>query len=174
MRFSKKAEDKVKRFKEVEALLQDPGVSQDQAKMKDLGKEFRALQKVTGLYAQYLKIQEEVAEVEHILKDKNQPADLVSMATHEMETLEKRKKKTVHELEGLLIQEDPMLSKNAILEIRAGTGGLEAGLFAGDLFRMYSRFASVSGFKMEVLSSSPNEAGGFKEIVASVTGQGAY
>ena len=174
MRFIKKAEEKIKRFKEVEALLQDPGVSRDQAKMKDLGKEFRALQKVAGLYKAYLKIQEETAEVEHILKDKNQPADLVSMAAHEMETLEKRKKKNVHELEGLLIQEDPMLSKNAILEIRAGTGGLEAGLFAGDLFRMYSRFASVAGFKMEVLSRSPNEAGGFKEIIASVTGQGAY
>ncbi len=174
MRFLKKAEDKVRRFKEVEALLQDPAVNQDQTKLKDLGKEFRALQKVAGFYKKYLKIQEEIAEVEHILKDRNQPADLLSMATHEMEALERRKKQNVHELEGLLIQDDPMLSKNAILEIRAGTGGLEAGLFAGDIFRMYSRFSAVSGFKMEVLSSSPNEAGGFKEIVASVTGPGAY
>ena len=174
MRFLKKAEDKVRRFKVVEALLQDPAVNQDQAKLKDLGKEFRVLQKVTGLYKEYLKIQEEMTEVQNILKDKNQPADLLSMATHEMETLEGQKKQNVHELEGLFIQEDPMLSKNAILEIRAGTGGLEAGLFAGDIFRMYTRFASVSGFKIEVLSSSPNEAGGFKEIVASVTGQGAY
>ena len=174
MRFLKKAEDKMKRFKEVEALLQDPNVTQDQTKLKEYGKEFRILEKVAVLYREYIKIQEEILEVEHILKDKNQSADLASMATHEMNTLETRKKKTVHELENLLIQDDPMLLKNVILEIRAGTGGLEAGLFAGDLFRMYSRFSANCGFKMEVLSSSPNEAGGFKEIVASITGEGAY
>ena len=174
MRFLKKAEDKMKRFKEVEALLQDPNVTQDQTKLKEYGKEFRILEKVVVLYREYIKIQEEILEVEHILKDKNQSADLASMATHEMNTLETRKKKTVHELENLLIQDDPMLLKNVILEIRAGTGGLEAGLFAGDLFRMYSRFSANCGFKMEVLSSSPNEAGGFKEIVASITGEGAY
>ncbi len=174
MRFLKKAEEKVRRFKEVEALLQDPSVTQDQSRLKDLGKEFRSLQKVADLYKEYLSIQGQIVEVEHILKEKNQSADLLLMANHEMETLEKRKKGNVHELEALLIQDDPMLSKNAILEIRAGTGGLEAGLFAGDLFRMYTKYASVCGFKMEVLSSSPNEAGGFKEIIASITGQGAY
>ena len=174
MRFLKKAEDKLKRFKEVEALLQDPGVTQDQARLKDLGKEFRVLEKIVVLYREYLKIQEELAEVENILKDKNQPTELTSMASHEIEALESRKKKNVHDLESLLIQDDPMLLKNVILEIRAGTGGLEAGLFAGDLFKMYSRFAAACDFKIEVLSSSPNDAGGFKEIVASITGSGAY
>ncbi|OIO39148.1 MAG: peptide chain release factor 1 [Candidatus Omnitrophica bacterium CG1_02_46_14] len=174
MRFIKKAEDKVRRFKEVEALLQDPSISQNQAKLKEFGKEFRALQKVAHLYKVYLKIQEEITEVNQLLKDRTQPADLLAMAAHEMETLEKHKKENVHELEHLLIQDDPMLSKNAILEIRAGTGGLEAGLFAGDLFRMYSKFSLMSGFKLEVLSSSPSEAGGFKEIIASITGEGAY
>ena len=174
MRFLKKAEDKVRRFKEVEALLQDPGVTQDQSRLKDLGKEFRVLEKIVVLYREYLKIQEELAEVENILKDKNQPTELTSMASHEIEALESRKKKNVHDLESLLIQDDPMLLKNVILEIRAGTGGLEAGLFAGDLFKMYSRFAAACDFKIEVLSSSPNDAGGFKEIVASITGSGAY
>ena len=77
MRFLKKAEEKVKRFKEVETLLQDPSVSQDQSKLKDLGKEFRSLQKVADLYKQYIRIQEQIVEVEHILKEKNQPADLL-------------------------------------------------------------------------------------------------
>ena len=174
MRFLKKAEDKVKRFKEVEALLQDSAISQDQTKLKELGKEFRVLEKIALLYREYLKIQEEILEVENILKDKNQPADMSSMAAHEMEALEVRKKKNVHELENLLIQDDPMLLKNVIIEIRAGTGGLEAGLFAADLYKMYSRFAAAGGFKMEALSSSLNDAGGFKEIIASITGAGAY
>ncbi|OIO38263.1 MAG: peptide chain release factor 1 [Candidatus Omnitrophica bacterium CG1_02_49_16] len=174
MRFLKKAEEKVRRFKAVELLLQDPDVSRDQAKVKALGKEFRDLQKIAELYKGYLKIEEETGQVEHILKDKNQPADLLLMAAHEMAELEKRKKKNIHELEGLLVQDNPMLLKNAILEIRAGTGGLEAGLFAGDLFKMYSKFSAVCGFRMEVLASSPNEAGGFKEIIAQVTGLGAY
>ena len=174
MRFLKKAEDKVKRFKEVEALLQDPSVAQDQTRLKDLGKEFRALEKISVLYHEYLKIQEEISEVQNILKDKNHPVDMVAMAVHEAQELEERKKGNIHELENMLIQDNPVFLKNVILEIRAGTGGLEAGLFAGDLFKMYSRFSMNSGFKMEVLSSSPNEAGGFKEIVASVTGSGAY
>ncbi len=174
MRFLKKAEDKLKRFKEVEKELQDPAVTQDPSRVRDLGKEFRILQKIVTLYRDYLKIQNEIAEAEKIQSEKGQSEELAAMAAHEVQMLEARKKKIVHELEGLLLQEDPMLSKNVILEIRAGTGGLEAGLFAADLFRMYNRFAGASGFKMEVLASSPNEAGGFKEIIASVSGEGAY
>ncbi len=174
MRFLKKVEEKVKRFREVEKELQDPKVTQDQSRLKVLGKEFRALENVAVLYQAYLKIQEELEQAQKILGDKTQPVDLLTMAQHEVEALEGKKKKVVHELEKLLIQDDPMLSKNTILEIRAGTGGLEAGLFAADLFRMYSKFAASCGFKLEILSSSPNEAGGFKEIIASITGEGAY
>ena len=174
MRFLKKAEEKLRRFEEVDKLLQDPEVTKDPTRVKELGKEFRGLQRVNVLYKEYLKIQSELEETQKILTQSGQSEDLISMANHEVQTLEGKKKKTIHELEGLLLQDDPMLTKNGILEIRAGTGGLEAGLFAADLFRMYTKFAAVCGFKLEILSSSPNEAGGFKEIIASISGPGAY
>ncbi len=174
MRFLKKAEDKVRRYKEVEALLHDPAVTQDPSRVRDLGKEFRVLERIQALYAAYLRLQEEAAEVSKILQDKTQAEDMLEMARAEETGLEAERKRVVHELEALLIQDDPRLAKNVIIEIRAGTGGLEAGLFAADLFRMYQRFAAAGGFKLEVLTSTPNEAGGFKEIIASVTGEGAY
>jgi len=174
MRFLKKCEEKILRFEEVEKLLHDPEVTRDPSRTKELGKEFRALERIASLYREILKNQNEIGEAEKILADKNQSADFLEMASHEMLNLETKKKRFSHQLESLLIQEDPVLSKNVILEIRAGTGGLEAGLFAGDLFRMYSRFAAQEGFKVEVLSTSPNEAGGLKEVIASIAGQGAY
>ena len=160
MRFLKKIQEKVARFEEVERLLHDPSVTSDPNRVKDLGKEFRGLEKIKNLYGEYLKVREEGEEVRHLLNDKSQSADLLSMATHEAEALSAREKKAIQDLESILMQEDPLLAKNVIMEIRAGTGGLEAGLFAGDLLRMYSRFAAKCGFKIEVLSSSPNDAGG--------------
>lgn len=174
MRFLKKAEEKFRRFQEVEKALQDPEVTRDQGRVKELGKEFRSLQRMAFLYQEYQKAEKELAEAQKILADPNQPQDMLAMAAHEVESLEGKKKKLTHELEGLLVQEDPLYSKNVILEIRAGTGGLEAGLFAADLLRMYSRYAASLGFKFEILSSSPNEAGGFKEVIAAVSGEGAY
>lgn len=174
MRFLKKVERKVLRYDEVHKLLEDPSVTQDQNRLRELGKELRALEDVVALYREYLKIEEELDEVSKMLTDKNQPADLLEMAKPEQEALESRRQKVTHDIETCLIHEDATLSKNVILEIRAGTGGLEAGLFAADLFRMYTRFAQNCGFKFETLSSSPNEAGGFKEIIASVIGHGAY
>ena len=174
MRFLKKAEEKIKRFEEVEKLLHDPAVTQDPSRTKELGKEFRQLERLAVLYRQVLRTQGEIQEAEKILADKSHADDFSEMAAQEVQALEARKKRTIHELESLLIQEDPMLSKNVILEIRAGTGGLGAGLFAGDLFRMYSRFAVKENFKIEILSTSPNEAGGLKEVIASISGQGAY
>ncbi len=174
MRFLKKVEEKVRRYDETRRLLEDPSVTQDQNRLRELGKELRSLETITSLYRDYLKTEEESNEVRKILSEKNQAPDLLEMAKHEQELLESRRQQITHDIETCLIQEDPTLSKNVILEIRAGTGGLEAGLFAADLFRMYTRFAQNSGFKFETLSSSPNEAGGFKEIIASIAGQGAY
>ena len=174
MRFLKKVEDKVRRHDEVRKLLEDPSVTQNGGRLRDLGKELRALEPVVALYREYLKTEEETDQVQKILSDRSQSIDLIEMAKRELELLEARHKKITHEIENCLIQEDPMLSKNVILEIRAGTGGLEAALFAADLFRMYTKFAQNSGFKVETLSSSPNEAGGFKEIIANISGSGAY
>jgi peptide chain release factor 1 len=174
MRFLKKIEEKVARFSEVERLLQDPEVTKDPSRVKDLGKEFRVLEKIAAAYHDYLRVQEEMDQSRRIVEDKSQSPDFVAMAVHEVQTLEAKSVGIVKTLEGFIIQDDPMLSKNTLLEIRAGTGGLEAGLFAAELFRMYAKFASSCGFKVEVLSSSPNEAGGLKELIASITGNGAY
>ncbi len=174
MRFLKKIEEKVARFHEVERLLQDPSVTADQTRLRDLGKEFRVLEKVKNLYQEYKKVRAETDESSALLRDKTQSSDISAMATAELESLSAREKKVIHEIEAILMQDDPLLAKNVIMEIRAGTGGLEAGLFAGELFRMYSRFAVKCGFKLETLSLSPNEAGGIKEAIASVTGAGAY
>ncbi|MBI3251703.1 MAG: peptide chain release factor 1 [Candidatus Omnitrophica bacterium] len=174
MRFLKKVEEKVRRFEEVKKLLEDPAIGRDQARLRDLGKEFRALERVTVLYCEVLRVQEEIAEAQKMAQDKTHSNELLSLAGEELAALEARKKALTREIEGLLIREDPLLAKNVILEIRAGTGGLEAGLFAADLFRMYTRFAQSGGFKVEILSSSPNEAGGLKEIIAAVNGPGAY
>ena len=171
MRFLKKVEERLRRFEEVKRLLEDPSVTQDPARVKDLGKEFRALEKVVSLHAALRKAESELEEARHLAAGKD---EMASMAEQEAASLEERRQRLVREIETVFMQEDPMLSKNVILEIRAGTGGLEAGLFAADLFRLYTRFAASCGFKTEVLSSSANEAGGFKEIIASVTGEGAY
>ncbi len=173
MRFLKRIPEKLKRLEEVELLLQDPAVSQDQNKLRDLGKEFRLLAQIGKFYKEYDKILLELAEAKKMASDKSH-AEIAEMAAMEVTDLESRLEKQTKDLEALFIQEDPMFSKNAILEIRAGTGGLEAGLFAAELFRMYTRFAQLQGFKIEVLSSSPNDAGGLKEVVANITGDGAF
>lgn len=174
MRFLKKVEEKVRRHAEVEKLLHDPAVTQDQDKVRDLGREYRVLGRIVESYNAYKRTQREIEESAKLADDKSQPTDLREMARSELTTLEADFKRIDHELEKLMVQDDPILQKNVILEIRAGTGGLEAALFAGDLFRMYQRYAAACAFKLEVLSSAPSEMGGFKEIIASITGEGAY
>lgn len=174
MRFIKKVEEKVRRHAEVEKLLQDPLVTQDQTRLRELGRESRTLEKIVVLYREFLKNEEELLHTRQMLNDKNHASDFMDMAKEELPKLEAKQKELAKAIEGSLVQADPTLSKNVILEIRAGTGGLEAGLFAAEIFRMYTRYAQMNGFKVEVLSSSPNDAGGLKEIVAGISGEGAY
>ena len=174
MRFLKKVEEKVRRHAEVGKLLQDPAVTQDLSRLRELGKELRALEKIVLLYKEYLRNEEHLDQVQKMLSDKGQAADLAAMAQEELSGLNTEREKLVQDLEKSLIQDDPTLSKNVILELRAGTGGLEAGLFAGELFRVYVKYAQAQGFKVETPSTSPNEAGGLKEVIANITGDGAY
>lgn len=170
MRFLKKVEEKVRRHAEVEKLLQDPAVTQDPSRLRELGKELRALEKIVSLYKDYRRNEEHLDQVKKMLDDK----DMAEVAKEELPSLEAARTKLVSQIEKSLVQDDPTASRNVILEIRAGTGGLEAGLFAGELFRVYQKFAQAQGFKVEVLSTSPNEAGGLKEVIANITGDGAY
>jgi len=174
LRFLKKVEEKVRRHAEVEKLLQDPAVSQDPSKLREYGKELRALEKLVSLYREYVRNEEHLDQVRKMLGEKGHDAEFLEMTKEEASELEKEREKLVKDIEASLVQADPTLAKNVILEIRAGTGGLEAGLFAAELFRMYAKYAQNQGFKVEALSTSPNEAGGLKEVVASISGDGAY
>ncbi len=168
-----KLEEIKHRFEEVGLLLIQPEIIQDIKKYMRLNKEYKDLERIVLKYNQYsdaLNHQQQAKEV--LEKEKDQ--DLRAMAKEELDELAPKIDLYEGELKEMLIPKDPNDDKNIILEIRGGTGGDEAALFAGDLFRMYQRFCDLRGLKLTVLDSSEGTAGGYKEIVSSVTGEGAY
>jgi len=165
-----KLEEVEDRFREVEGLLSDPASVRDQAKFRALTREHAELSEVVAAFRQYKKVGEEIAGNRELLAD----PELREMAREELPGLEARQEELGQQLRLLLLPKDPNDSKNVILEIRAGTGGDEAALFAGDLFRMYSRYAESRGWKVEMLSASESEAGGFKEVIAMISGDQVY
>ena len=167
-----KLEEVVDRFREVEGLLSDPTVVNDQNRYRSLTKEHAELIDVVSSYNRYCQIRQEISGSQELLKD--QDPDVREMAGAEVTELEAEKSTLEAQLKQMLLPKDPNDSRNVILEVRAGTGGDEAALFAGDLFRMYTRYAENQGWKVELLSSAESEAGGFKEVIAMITGKGAY
>ena len=161
------------RFQELCNLLMDPNVTQDPAKYKDVAKEKSSLDKTIEKYHEYKKVLTTIEEGESLLKN-DSDEELRELAELELEELKPKKSDLEEELKVLLLPKDPQDSKNVIVEVRAGTGGDEAGLFAGDLYRMYSRFAERIGWKIEVLSSNPQGVGGFKEIIFMMNGENVY
>jgi len=162
-----------KRYQELCDLLMDPNVTQDPAKYKDVAKEKSGLDKTIEKYNEYKKVLTTLEEGESVLKD-DSDEELRELAELELEELKPKKIDLEEELKVLLLPKDPQDKKNVIVEVRAGTGGDEAGLFAGDLYRMYSRFAERIGWKIEVLSSNPQGVGGFKEIIFMMNGENVY
>jgi peptide chain release factor 1 len=160
------------RFREVEGLLSDPAVLSNQKKYLALNREHAELSELVGVYRRYRALGEEIAGHQELLQDAD--SDLRQMAKDELPTLEQERDELARELRVLLLPKDPNDSKNVLLEVRAGTGGDEAALFAGDLFRMYSRYAESQGWRVELLSSSESEAGGFKEVIAMISGDRVY
>ena len=160
------------RFIKLEQLLSDPAVVKDKALYQKYIKEHGELSKIVGAYRQYNKILEDIENSKEMLQD-NDP-DIKDMARDDMETLGVEKENLETELKKLLIPKDPMDDKNVIVEIRAGTGGEEAGLFVGDLFRMYSRYAETRNWSIEVMDSHETGVGGFKEIIMMIQGKGVY
>ena len=160
------------RFLEVEALLGDPKVAGDQKLYQKYVREHSELAKVVEAYRDYKQVLGGLDESRELLKDPD--PEIKDLAKEEIEQLIQDQERLEDELKILLLPKDPNDEKNVILEIRAGTGGDEAGLFAADLFRMYSRYAETRGWKMEVLSQHMTGVGGIKEIAAMVTGQAAY
>ncbi len=139
-----------------------------------LASEYSELQEIAGKVKDLRIAEGELADLEAMLADKTMDAEMRELAEADMPAVEERIEQLQKDIQILLLPKDAADQKNAILEIRAGTGGDEAALFAGDLFRMYERFASSKGWRVEVVSASEGEVGGFKEIIASVSGKGVF
>jgi peptide chain release factor 1 len=161
----------VKRFDMLEAQM--AAGPQAEAYVK-LASEYSDLQDIAGKIRELLGAEGELADLEAMLADKGTDAEMRALAEADLPGVEQRIENLRQEIQLLLLPKDAADEKNAILEIRAGTGGDEAALFAGDLFRMYERYAAEQGWRMEVVSASEGEAGGFKEIIASVSGKGVF
>ncbi len=159
--------------KELTDLLSDPKVLSDQRKYKKVAKEHKDFSEIIEVGSKYRKILKQIEEDERI-RAESADKDLMELAKSELEELYPQREELEKKLKVLLLPRDPNDSKNTILEIRAGTGGEEAALFAADLYRMYSRYAERMGWKTEVLSSNPTGIGGFKEIIFLVEGEEVY
>jgi len=160
------------RYSELQRLLSDQEVISDRTKLVALSKERSQLEPIVEKYSEYKKVCKEIDENNELLNGNDE--DFKDLAKEELNRLREIKPKLEEELKLLLLPKDPNDDKNIILEIRAGTGGDEAALFAADLFRMYSRFAERNSWKVEILSSSPIGIGGYKEIVAMINGKQVY
>ncbi|MBW9065405.1 peptide chain release factor 1 [Rhizobium herbae] len=160
-----------RRFGEIEARMAEGPAADVYVK---LASEYSELQPVVAKIRQYEKAQGELADIAALLSDKSTDRDMRDLAEMEKPEIEARIEALEKDMQILLLPKDAADEKSAILEIRAGTGGSEAALFAGDLFRMYERYAADKGWKVEVLSASEGDAGGYKEIIATVTGRGVF
>ncbi|MFA6037329.1 MAG: peptide chain release factor 1 [Legionellales bacterium] len=160
------------RAQELNTLLSDPNVLNDMEKYRNYSKEYADLQPVVSCFNDYQTATQGLENALLLLKDPDE--DMREMAQEELATAKDAQEAAEQQLQLLLLPKDPDDERNAFVEIRAGTGGDEAGIFAGDLFRMYSRYAELKGWKSQVISSHSSERGGFKEAILLLTGQGAY
>jgi len=158
------------RLQDVGALLSSESATRDLEQFRKLSREHAELEPVVDLFNKYRDTEQHVAEAQELLDD----PEMRSYAESEIKVGCERLATLESELQKLLLPKDPNDERNIFLEIRAGTGGDESALFAGDLFRMYSRYSERQGWQVEVISESPGDAGGYKEIIARIIGQGAY
>ena len=161
------------RFEEVSTLITDPNVIADQQRYVRLTKEYKELEDLMNARKEYANLLGNLAESKDILMNEQDP-EMKEMAREEIQLCEARIPELEEQIKLMLVPKDPEDAKNVVLEIRGGTGGDEAALFAGDLFRMYTKYCESKGWKLEVSSCSEGAAGGFKEIVCSVTGVDVY
>lgn len=168
-----KLEGLVARYEEVGTLITDPAVISDQARYVRLTKEYKELEDLMSARKEYATLLDNLEEGKDLLVNE-QDHEMKEMAREEVAACEAKIPQIEERIKLMLVPKDPEDSKNAILEIRGGTGGDEAALFAGDLFRMYAKFCEKKGWKMEISSASEGASGGFKEIVCSVTGADVY
>ncbi|HEB96436.1 MAG TPA: peptide chain release factor 1 [Sedimenticola thiotaurini] len=158
------------RFEEITALLAEPEVQNDQERFRELSREYARLEPVVSCYGSYREQEETIAAAHEMLQD----PEMAGLAQEELTRAEQARRALEPELQRLLLPADPNDERNIFLEIRAGTGGAEAALFAADLHRMYLRYAELRGWQVETISESPGEQGGYKEIVFRISGRGVY
>ena len=160
------------RYVEVGALLSESDVISEQNRFRELSQEYAELEPVVKCFADYKQVLSDIAEAKLLLDDSD--SDMRSMGQDELKAAEKKREPLEVELQTLLLPKDPNDNKNVFLEVRAGTGGDEAAIFAGDLFRMYSRYAEQRNWKIEIISESLGDHGGYKEVISRIVGQGVY
>ncbi len=162
------------KLQELDSLLLNPNTFKDSAAMTKISKEHQRITNILGIDDTLVKAEAELSDLREMLKDKNIDLSFKSLAKEEAIVLEQKIETLSNELLIAMIPANPSDSRNTIMEIRAGTGGDEASLFAADLYRMYLRFAETQGWKTEILNTHPSESGGFKEITFSISGQNVY
>ena len=162
-----------RRYDEIERLMADPEVSTDYARVQTLAREHASLKHVAGLASQYREVTEAIDETMALARDESD-RDLAALAREEVAELRERRAALEEDLRVALLPHDPNDEKNVIVEVRAGTGGDEAGLFAADLYRMYNRYAQRRGWGFDVINSNESGLGSIKEIVFKIEGEGAY
>lgn len=160
------------RYRELGAMLSDPVIINDQNRFRTYSKEYAQLEPIAQAFNQFEEASSAIQSAQEMLNEKD--PELKLLAQDELDTLKPKIEELEEQLKILLLPKDPNDDNNVFLEIRAGTGGHEAALFAGDLFRMYHRFAEAQGWQFSVVSASDGEQGGFKEIIARIEGQGVY
>ena len=165
-----KLEHLSRRLEEVDALLASPEVAQDMDQFRKLSRERAEVEPVVTLYQDYRQAEADLASAQEMLAD----PEMKDLAEEEVEAAKARLPELENDLQKLLLPKDPTDDRSVILELRAGTGGDESALFAGDLFRMYSRYAERQRWQVEILSASESDLGGYREIIARLVGQGAY
>ncbi len=160
------------RYRELNSMLADPSIASDPQRYQKLAKEHAHLQEIVDAYKRFREVEEEIAGNKSLLGEGDE--ELEALARAEIETLDAERDQLEERIKRLLIPKDPLDEKNILLEIRAGTGGDEAALFVGDLFRMYDRYAANRGWKVDVVEASETDTGGFKEIIALIEGDDVY
>ncbi len=165
-----KLENLAERLEEINHLLSDPDTISDQNKFRALSQEYAELSPVIACFEKYQQAIEDIETAEEMMSD----PDMKELAEEEYKAAKEAREELAEELQKLLLPKDPNDDKNIYLEIRAGTGGDEAAIFSGDLFRMYSRYAEQQGWQVEVMSENEGEHGGYKEIISRIIGRGAY
>ncbi|EAS62285.1 peptide chain release factor 1 [Photobacterium angustum] len=167
-----KLETLVERYEEVQHLLGDASVLADQNRFRALSKEYSQLEEVTKCFQAYQQAKEDLVAAEEMAQEDD--AEMREMAQEEIKEAKAEIERLADELQVLLIPKDPNDDRNCFVEIRAGAGGDEAGIFAGDLFRMYSKYAESRGWRIEIINENRSEQGGYKEMIAKVNGDGVY